>query len=112
IDPWLYFPEFGDRSYGKRGDNSQEKMDQVYENVRARFASSPSVVFHRSAAEEAVTEFQDGYFDFIYIDGNHSYDFVKKDIEMYLPKAKNGGYVTGDDYVFDRCPQGGPKRAV
>ena len=23
-----------------------------------------------------------------------------------------GGYLTGDDYIFDRCKHGGPKRAV
>jgi hypothetical protein len=25
IDPWLYLPQFGDRCYGARGDNSQKK---------------------------------------------------------------------------------------
>lgn len=29
--------------------------------------------------------------DFIYIDGNHGYEFVKKDIENYWPLLKEGG---------------------
>jgi len=37
--------------------------------------------------------------DFVYIDGNHSYDFVKKDIELYKDIIKKGGVIGGDDYI-------------
>lgn len=37
--------------------------------------------------------------DFIYIDGSHFYEDVKKDIEIYYPKVKKGGIIGGDDYV-------------
>ena len=36
--------------------------------------------------------------DFVYIDGNHYYEYVKRDIEMYWPKVKPGGYLMGHDY--------------
>ncbi|MDP3697256.1 MAG: class I SAM-dependent methyltransferase, partial [Candidatus Taylorbacteria bacterium] len=36
--------------------------------------------------------------DFVYIDGNHSYDYVKKDLELYWDKVKKGGALTGDDF--------------
>ena len=36
--------------------------------------------------------------DSIYIDGNHEYDFVKKDLENYYPKLKDGGILAGDDF--------------
>ena len=35
--------------------------------------------------------------DFVYIDGNHSYEYVKADIENYFPKVKEGGIIAGDD---------------
>jgi len=35
--------------------------------------------------------------DFIYIDGNHEYEYVKKDIENYYPKIKKGGILAGHD---------------
>jgi predicted O-methyltransferase YrrM len=38
--------------------------------------------------------------DFIYIDGNHSYDWVKLDIEFSLPKLKPGGIIAGHDYML------------
>ena len=41
--------------------------------------------------------------DFVFIDGNHHYSYVKKDIPCYWPKVKAGGWLTGHDY-HDRCP--------
>ena len=35
-----------------------------------------------------------------YIDGNHSYDYVKIDLTNSLKKVKIGGYITGDDYLW------------
>ena len=35
--------------------------------------------------------------DLVYIDGDHSYDGCKRDIELYGPKAKK--IICGDDYV-------------
>ena len=36
--------------------------------------------------------------DFIYVDGGHDYDCVKKDIELYYPKVKKGGVFGGHDF--------------
>ena len=36
--------------------------------------------------------------DFVYVDGNHAYDFVKEDIKLYYPKLKIGGVLGGHDY--------------
>lgn len=30
--------------------------------------------------------------------GNHDYEFVKKDIELYYPKLKKGGVLGGDNF--------------
>jgi hypothetical protein len=38
-------------------------------------------------------------FDFLFIDGDHSYDGVKRDFEAYLPLVKKGGYVGFHDIV-------------
>jgi hypothetical protein len=40
--------------------------------------------------------------DFVYIDGNHKYKFVKKDVFLYWEKVKSGGILSGHDIdVFD-----------
>ena len=35
--------------------------------------------------------------DFVYIDANHSYEYVKKDMENYYPLIKKGGVLAGHD---------------
>ena len=63
----------------------------------------------RKYSHEAFDQFKDNSIDFIYIDGNHSYDAVKKDLELWYPKLKIGGVINGDDYnVFpvEKMPDG------
>jgi len=48
----------------------------------------------------------------IYIDGNHLYEFVKQDLELYYRTVKEGGLITGDDYGDGGWWQGGVKKAV
>jgi len=117
IDPWKYETDevYKDACYGGRKATSQEQMDAVYNRVAERFAAqiqAGTVVIHRSPSSDAVSAFPDGYFDWIYIDGNHLYEFVKLDLELWYSKVKRGGYLTGDDYVEGRWWQGGVKRAV
>ena len=40
----------------------------------------------------------DNYFDFVYIDANHDYDSILKDLKAWFPKVKNKGILFGDDY--------------
>lgn len=51
----------------------------------------------RKRSADAVDMVPDGL-DFVYIDGDHRFDFVMKDIELYFPKVKSGGVFGGHDY--------------
>jgi hypothetical protein len=53
-------------------------------------------------SKDAVALFPDEHFDWVYIDSNHTYEAVKEDLEMWLPKVKNGGYICGHDYILPR----------
>jgi len=46
---------------------------------------------------EVAVDFIPNDLDMVYIDGNHAYDYVKKDIELYYPKVKIGGIIGGHD---------------
>ena len=54
--------------------------------------------FFKGRAENLVENFENESFDTIFIDLDHSYESVKKDIELWLPKVKAGGILAGDDY--------------
>jgi hypothetical protein len=98
IDPWKYEPQYDDRLYGIQ-IGSQANIDQIFNFVVKKFKDNKKVVIIRKRSEEALPEFKNDYFDWIYIDGNHSYQFVKKDLQLSLQKVKIGGFITGDDYI-------------
>ena len=53
----------------------------------------------RLKSAEAVDLFSDGCLDFIYIDADHTYNAVKQDLELWYPKVRRGGIVSGHDYI-------------
>lgn len=50
-----------------------------------------------------------GEFDAVFIDGNHSYEYVKKDWENYSELVKKGGIVSFHDALLDADRYGTPK---
>ena len=55
----------------------------------------------RKNSLEAAKDFENESCDVVYIDMDHTYEAVKKDIEAWLPKVKTGGYLAGHDYGFE-----------
>jgi hypothetical protein len=47
---------------------------------------------------ESACKLVEGELDFVYIDGCHNYEYVKKDIDLYYPKVRAGGVVGGHDF--------------
>jgi hypothetical protein len=112
IDPWAFQSEFPDRMFGGKVAKSSDDMDRIYEDVRQRLGGLPNVRLHRGFSADVLKQFEDGYFDWIYIDGNHYYHFVRKDLELACQKVKSGGYITGDDYTWGEEEAFPVKRAV
>jgi hypothetical protein len=102
IDPWLFQSNDSHQWHGgdKGHATGQTAMDTIYSEVVDRFADVHSVSIVRSFSSDAVSMFDDEYFDWVYIDGNHSFEYVLGDLEAYLPKVKPSGYLTGDDYLW------------
>lgn len=54
---------------------------------------------------EVAKTIPDGSLDFVFIDGNHAYEYVVADIAAWAPKIRKGGIIYGhdfDDYQFHR----------
>ena len=76
--------------------------DEIHQSVLNRFCDrieSGQVVVHRKTSDEAAPEFDEAYFDWVFLDAEHGYKGMTRDLEAYYPKVKPGGYVTGHDYV-------------
>lgn len=47
----------------------------------------------------AAEKFPDKSLDFVFIDADHVYENVKKDVLAWMPKIKEGGIIAGHDFV-------------
>ena len=90
IDPYEPYVE----KEGVVTDFSKDEL-KAYERMRAY---QDRVEFIKKHSDEAVGDLPDNL-DFIYIDGNHSYEHVRRDIENYCPKIRSGGVIGGHDFV-------------
>jgi predicted O-methyltransferase YrrM len=52
----------------------------------------------RATSKAASKKFKNESLDVVFIDLTHTYESVKEDIQLWLPKVKKGGYIAGDDY--------------
>lgn len=62
---------------------------------------SDKIVFSYSNSVEFAANLKDNSLDFIFIDGDHSYDATLKDCELYWSKVKSGGLFAGHDINLD-----------
>ncbi|MEQ9424506.1 MAG: class I SAM-dependent methyltransferase [Cyclobacteriaceae bacterium] len=77
----------------------------LMEKINQRFSKeidSGQVELIRDYSTSAVNQFEDDYFDWIYIDTDHSYEVTKRELEAYAPKIKKSGLIAGHDFVTSR----------
>lgn len=74
-----------------------DKNERYNEVIKYLEKYNDKVTFIRKTSEKAADEIPDKL-DFVYIDGSHCYEEVKKDIKLYYKKVKNGGLIGGHDF--------------
>lgn len=78
---------------------AQQDMDKLYnETVKLLAPYGDRLTLLRKTSVEASKDIEDNSLDFVFIDGNHFYAFVKEDILVWSKKVKIGGYIIGHDY--------------
>jgi predicted O-methyltransferase YrrM len=112
VDPWR---EFGEDEYEDVSNVSQDRYELFYEETverLSRFGDRAEIM--RMTSENAAPKFEEGELDFVYIDAQHHYEAVKKDIQLWWPKVRRGGILAGHDYLDGTREQGkyGVKSAV
>lgn len=80
--------------YAKKGNIDQEKCFDI---TQRRLAPYP-VEYIRKPSMDALADVKDGSLDFVYIDADHRFDFVMRDVIEWSKKVRSGGIVAGHDY--------------
>ena len=87
VDTWE-----GDSHVGSYGDEIFDSL-RTYHDVRyASFSRLQRMLF-----EDAVDTYDDASIDLLHIDGLHTYEAVKADFEMWLPKMSSRGVILFHD---------------
>jgi len=112
VDPWnllppRHDPETGkELNYGHMGQRNAEAWDGLYEKVAQLMLWFPNLKVMRMKSEAFAywATRQGRLFDLIFIDADHYYDAVKRDIDLMLPLIKPGGTLSGHDIWSRRHP--------
>ncbi|SMY09098.1 class I SAM-dependent methyltransferase [Flavimaricola marinus] len=99
IDPWKSFEDHDDAAFS--GREEAEKMDEIFADVSRMYEAeikSKQVIMMREMSLDALKKFKDETINFAYVDGDHSYEGVKADLEALMPKMVSGGIMAFDDY--------------
>jgi predicted O-methyltransferase YrrM len=75
---------------------SATSMDELYYQTY-KLLNENNIQLIRGESEKILPVFEDNYFDIIFIDGDHKYESVEKDILNSYPKVKNNGIMFGHD---------------
>lgn len=102
IDIWT--PYHGNRHGGGRKQH-QNNFDIAKKRLRQYNAK-----LIRAMSMDAVKDFPDNSLDFVFIDGNHDFDYIMEDLIHWSKKVRTGGVVSGHDYYPIR--NGGVVEAV
>ena len=94
IDPWRGL----DGSYDdiSNHNNHENPWLETQKNIEG-FENRAFML--RGLSDQLVDLFPDNSLDFVFIDGNHAYEYVKEDIRLWYPKVKKGGVFSGHDYI-------------
>jgi hypothetical protein len=94
IDPWI----------GLSGYPHHSKNNEFYKIVSEVFADVNNTQIIREKSQDAVSLFEDDYFDVIYVDSGHTYKDVMRDLTLWSKKVKLYGFIIGDDYFGKENP--------
>ena len=81
---------------------SKRYNQQIRKSVEDKFSkeiSEKKVEVNLGLSTDVAETFEDNYFDWIYIDTDHSYQITIEELEAYRSKMKKGGIITGHDYI-------------
>ena len=106
IDPYISYDDYRADGFDKVLRKSANKTyEKVLRNLEKKFPGRSTII--RKFSDDASSLIDDESLDFIFVDGNHEYQYVLRDLENYWPKLKIGGIMAGHDYFMRNIRNGG-----
>lgn len=93
VDPWEDY-----KGYEKLGHDKTKWNKAVRQFFENTYDFKSKVIIMRMMSNEAVKHIKDESLDWVFIDANHKYEFIEENINIWVPKVKVGGVVSGHDY--------------
>lgn len=90
VDPWETYLKNPRATDQKSHDSNYERAKKSLKGHDAKLLKMMSLPASRMVKDESL--------DFVYIDGNHTFDYVMTDIIEWAKKVRPGGIVSGHDY--------------
>lgn len=88
-------------SADKDGTNNTQNWDMFGTYVKlCDELHFPNITIIRGRSEDFLTRIEDDSLDCVYIDSDHSYETTIQELRLSIPKVKQGGWITGHDYVY------------
>lgn len=89
IDLWELYPGYR--------DFRQYEILKSYETTKKNVNGFDCELI-KDWSHKAVERFEDESLDFVFIDGNHAYEWVVQDIALWSKKVRKGGIIFGHDF--------------
>lgn len=82
----------------KDASYSNNELHTQYNYFLNKVKNIPFVQIIRDSTSNASKKFPDNWFDFVYIDADHSFDACYLDLLTWYPKVKKSKFLMGHDY--------------
>lgn len=105
VDPYKQHTRCSNAASGYLHLWDDRYLRAVKKQAQKRLQDKNAVIIEKFS-EDAARDIPDNSLDFVYIDGDHSYDFVMLDIIIWGRKVRKGGIVSGHDYFYDNNKPG------
>jgi len=105
VDPYKQHSRCSNKASSYLGLWDEHYLEGIKEQAQKRMQGRNAIIIEKFS-EDAAHNIPDNSLDFVYIDGDHSYDFVLQDVILWGRKVRKGGIVSGHDYYFDSNKEG------
>ena len=103
VDNFLFeniSPESEDEVCDAHGEEWRGRLYDLFIHNLETYNLTDMTTIHAKDSIEASKDFEDNSIDFIHFDGDHNPNYVREEIQAWLPKLKEDSIIAGHDYKW------------